>query len=91
MLPCATWAAPAQDEPVALTASDAPPILVVGNTGDPATPLLNAEAVADSLDSGVLVVADMDGHTAYGANRCVTEIVDDYFTELALPEQDTRC
>ncbi|MEZ5348446.1 MAG: alpha/beta hydrolase [Microthrixaceae bacterium] len=91
MLPCATWAAPAQDEPVALTAPDAPPILVVGNTGDPATPLLNAEAVADSLDSGVLVVADMDGHTAYGANRCVTEIVDDYFTELALPEQDTRC
>ncbi len=64
---------------------------MVGNTGDPATPLENAEAVADSLDSGVLVVADMDGHTAYGSNRCVTDIIEDYLIELALPDEGTTC
>lgn len=91
MLPCATWGVPPQDAATAVTAPDAPPILVVGNTGDPATPLENAEHVAARLDSGELVVVDMDGHTAYGANRCLTDIVDAYLIELAVPEPGTRC
>ena len=74
LLPCATWPVRPVAAPAAITAPGAPPILVVGNTGDPATPYDNAVDVADQLSSGVLVTADIDGHTAYGIDRCVTRV-----------------
>ena len=52
LLPCATWPVRSDVVPAAVTAPDAPPILVVGNTGDPATPLSGARAVASTLRSG---------------------------------------
>lgn len=91
MLPCATWSVEPQDTAAPLTAPDAPPILVVGNTGDPATPLENAQAVAESLHSGVLVVVESDGHTAHGSNSCATEIINAYLIDLEIPEPGTRC
>lgn len=91
MLPCATWPVGPQDAAVPLTAPDAPPILVVGNTGDPATPLLNAESVADSLASGVLLVVDSEGHTAHGSNACATQMIDTYLIDLEVPEPGTHC
>ena len=54
-LACAFWPVAAQRTPAAVTAAGAPPIVVVGTTGDPATPYAWAEALADELDSGVLV------------------------------------
>ena len=65
--------------------------LVVGNTGDPATPLSNAQAVAERLRSGVLLTVDMSGHTAYGSDACATRVIERYLTELALPSSDARC
>ncbi len=91
MLPCATWPAAPTGEPVAITAPGAPPILVVGNTGDPATPYESAVAVAERLSSGVLVTADIEGHTAYGSNSCVTRVVDDYLVRLVVPASDPQC
>lgn len=91
MLPCATWAARSRTRPGPVSAPGAPPILVVGNTGDAATPYENAVAVAGMLDTGVLVTADIDGHTAYGWNRCVTDVVDAYLVELVVPEADPVC
>jgi pimeloyl-ACP methyl ester carboxylesterase len=91
LLPCATWPTRSSAVPTALTAPGAPPILVVGNTGDPATPYGNAVAVAGRLGSGVLVTADIDGHTAYGVDRCVTRTVDRYLIDLTVPPSGTRC
>ncbi|UDY36014.1 alpha/beta hydrolase [Dermatobacter hominis] len=91
LLPCATWPVRSDAVPAPLTAPGAPPILVIGNTGDPATPLANAEAVASHLASGVLVTADISGHTAYGVDACVTDLVDAYLTTLAVPPDGTRC
>jgi pimeloyl-ACP methyl ester carboxylesterase len=91
MLPCATWPVPVTGEAAPIEAPGTPPILVVGNTGDPATPLANAEAVADTLDDGRLLVVEMDGHTAYGSNLCATEVIDAYTIDLTLPEEGTRC
>jgi pimeloyl-ACP methyl ester carboxylesterase len=91
MLPCATWPVGPRDTAAPLTAPDAPPILVVGNTGDPATPLPNAESVAESLTSGVLLVVDSEGHTAHGSNACATEIINSYLIDLEVPEPGTRC
>ena len=42
-LACAFWPVPAQRTPAAVTAAGAPPIVVVGTTGDPATPYAWAE------------------------------------------------
>ncbi len=91
LLPCATWPVKAAATGPAITADGAPPILVIGNTGDPATPIANARAVAGRLRSGVLVTVDRDGHTAYGSNRCVTRIVDRYLTDGTVPAAGTAC
>lgn len=91
LLPCATWPAEARPDAPPGSAEGAPPILVVGNTGDPATPYTGAVAVADRLASGVLLTVDIDGHTAYGANRCATRAIDRYLVDLVVPAEGTVC
>lgn len=91
LLPCATWPVRSTQVPAPVTAPGAPPILVVGNSGDPATPLSNASAVATALSSGVLVTADISGHTAYGRDECSTRIIESYLISLAVPPDDTTC
>lgn len=91
LLPCATWPVRSTQVPAAVTAPDAPPILVVGNTGDPATPLSNARSVARRLRSAVLVTVDIEGHTAYGRDRCATDLIEAYLTSLTLPPHAATC
>ena len=93
MLPCATWAAPAVADPVPVIPSTVPPILVVGNTGDPATPLSSTEAMADALEDGRLVVVTADQHTGYGVNPCSVSVIDDFLVDPvgAAPADGTRC
>jgi pimeloyl-ACP methyl ester carboxylesterase len=75
-----------------LDATGAAPILVIGTTRDPATPLRWAEALADQLESGVLIRRDGDGHTGYNmGNRCVDEAVEAYLIEGVAPERDLSC
>ena len=91
-LSCKYWPVPATSEPAAISAAGAGPILVVGTTGDPATPYEWSEALAKQLDSGVLLTWDGEGHTAYGrANECVTSAVDDYFVDGKVPANGTSC
>ena len=47
------------------------PVVVVGTTGDPATPYEYAVDMARDLDSAVLVTHEGEGHTAYGSSACV--------------------
>ncbi len=91
LAPCATWPTEPTGTPRAIIAAGAPPILVIGNTDDPATPIENAEAVASTLESGVLVTVDTAGHTAYGSNQCATDLVDDYLIDLDVPTDGTVC
>lgn len=91
LLPCATWPVRSDVLPAPVTAPDAPPIMVVGNTGDPATPLEGARAVAATLASAVLVTVDIGGHTAYGRNRCATELIDAYVVSGTAPGTDRAC
>ena len=90
LLPCATWAAAPRGPAEALTAPEAPAILVVGTTGDPATPVENAESVARSLERGRLLVAEADGHGALGI-PCVDDHVRAYLVDLELPAEGSRC
>lgn len=90
-LTCAVWAAEGTTVAHEVTAPDAPPILVVGTTGDPATPYSQAVDVAKTLKSGVLVTFKGTRHTAYGASSCVDEIVNEYLLTLAVPVSGVEC
>ncbi len=91
LLPCATWPVPASEDTPEITAPNAPAILVVGNTGDPATPLENAEAVSERLTSSRLLVVDSASHTAYSANDCARSAIDEHLLGGTLPADGSRC
>lgn len=74
-----------------ITGDGAGPILVIGTTGDAATPLDGTRVMADTLDDGRLVVVDAQRHTGYGANSCVVEAVDDYLVDLEPPTDELLC
>ena len=92
LLPCEHWPVEVGTRPVGpVAASLAPPILVVGNRGDNATPYEWAVAVADQLESGVLISYDGNEHGSYGLSRCVTGIVDEYLVNLIVPPENMDC
>ncbi|MDJ0318024.1 alpha/beta hydrolase [Arthrobacter antibioticus] len=91
-LTCKFWPFPATGEPAPISAAGAGPILVVGTTGDPATPYAWSEALAKQLDSGVLVTWKGEGHTAYGrSNECLSATVDAYFVDGKVPAAGVTC
>ncbi|MBA2326794.1 MAG: alpha/beta fold hydrolase [Actinobacteria bacterium] len=90
-LVCSLWPADPVESPNPLDAPGAPPILVVGTLGDPATPYQWAESLAEVLDSGLLLTAEGEQHTAYLTNQCVTDAVNAYLIELEVPAEGTRC
>lgn len=87
---CSFWKAPA-DKPIKVTDNHAPTILVIGTTGDPATPISGARHLAALLGSGDLLVWQGDGHTAYPKTTCVTNDVDSYLIDLKAPSPETTC
>lgn len=88
---CANWPEPAVESREAVRAAGADPILVVGTTGDPATPYRWAVSLAQQLESGVLVTYHGEGHTAYGEDACVDAVIEDYFVRGAVPTSDPNC
>jgi acetyl esterase/lipase len=78
--------------PGRLEAKGAPPILVVGTTDDPATPLAQAKALAASLQHGRLLVAAGEQLTSFNVgNGCVDRAVTRYLVDLQPPRSSTRC
>lgn len=89
---CETWPFQSTAERGPITAAGAAPILVVGTTGDPATPYEWSVALADQLESGQLLTWEGEGHTAYGrSNDCLQGAVDTYLLEGTLPEEGLVC
>lgn len=89
---CSDWSVRGRATQPDLDAKGAAPILVIGTTRDPATPLRWAEALAEQLDSGVLLRRDGDGHTAYrSGNACVDDVVESYLLSGAVPDDPTDC
>ncbi len=89
---CEYWPVEASQTIEDYSAAGAAPIVVIGTTGDPATPYEWAEQLADILDSGVLISYEGEGHTAYGrSNGCVDDAVDAYLLEGTVPEDGLSC
>ena len=88
---CALWPV-RPSAPLTITGIGAAPILVIGGTGDNATPYQQAVDMAGQLDSGVLVTYDGEGHGTYGGkSACVDKLVVDYLVEGTVPSDGTRC
>jgi pimeloyl-ACP methyl ester carboxylesterase len=88
---CPLWPVkPAPKQP-AIDGAGAPPILVIGTTGDPATPYEYAKSMAKELRSGVLVTFDGEGHLAYGKSGCVQSVVEGYLVRNQVPRDGTKC
>ncbi|MEY4425034.1 MAG: hypothetical protein RJB56_661 [Actinomycetota bacterium] len=92
-LGCEQWPYPVSDKPKTWSAPTANPILVVGTTGDPATPYSQAVALANKvLGNAKLLTYFGEGHTAYGKeSRCVNDVVDNYLIRNVVPTEDSNC
>lgn len=90
-LPCAYWAVPPTGTPGPITAPGAPPIVLVGNTGDPATPYQWAQAVHSELAGSILITRTGDGHGGYDASSCVQRLVNAYLIGLTVPADGQTC
>ena len=89
---CSGWTPRAEEAQPPVGAPGANPIVVIGTTRDPVTPLKWAQDLAADLDSGVLVTRDGDGHTAYDSgNACIIDAVDGYLVEGDVPHNGLAC
>jgi len=88
---CVDW--PVAPTPLeATTAPGTPPILVISTTGDPATPYEAGVLVAKTLENGILVTNEGDGHTVVGNGKpCIDDLVAAYLVDDIVPEDGTTC
>jgi len=87
---CVFWPA-ALDPRVVVTGKGAGPILVIGTTGDSATPLDSTRNMVKALEDGRLIVADAKQHTGYNTSLCVNDAVDRYLVDLEAPDDQLDC
>lgn len=88
--PCTSWFGHSTRPPQAVQSVTEAPIVVIGTTFDPATPLRWAKALNRQLPTSDLLIYVADGHTAYlNGNACVDQYVDDYFTSGRAPGDRT--
>ncbi len=88
-----TFFPPSIDPRIPITGKGAGPIVVLGTTGDPATPLDGARKMAAALEQGRLVTVVGNRHTGYGVNACSSAAVEDYLVDPVghLPAEGLRC
>ncbi|WP_338782918.1 alpha/beta fold hydrolase [Streptomyces sp. DG1A-41] len=94
MISCTDWPVPGAADHPEVSAPGSAPILVVGNTGDPATPYEGARKMAEALGAGVGVELTYrgQGHGAYDSkNKCVQDAVNGYLLDGKVPRAGTIC
>jgi pimeloyl-ACP methyl ester carboxylesterase len=66
------------------------PIVVIGTTGDPATPFEWAQGLNKLLTNSVLVSLTGEGHTGQGqGNTCIDDQIDDFYLTGKVPSTST--
>lgn len=83
---------PSSRAPLALTASEAPPLLVLGGAHDPATPAAEGEAMVAALANGsYFVTYDGDGHFYTPRSLCIAGIELGYLADPDTAPSTTHC
>jgi pimeloyl-ACP methyl ester carboxylesterase len=91
LLGCATWPVPPTRAPAPASDPGAPPILVVGTTGDPVTPYAWAVALAQELTGATLLTWEGQSHVATFYSACVRGAIQSYLVGGILPAEGTVC
>lgn len=88
-----TFFPPSPDPEVTVNTMGAGPILVMGTTGDPATPLAGTRLMAEAVEDGRLVIVHAEGHTGYAVGECSGDVVDGYLIDPVndAPADGTEC
>lgn len=89
---CRDWPYQNVRTPAPVEYKGSAPIVVIGTTGDPATPVEWAAALRKQLGTASLLTWKGQGHTAYGrSNSCVGNAVDGYLVDGKTPADNTVC
>ncbi|MFI0774995.1 alpha/beta hydrolase [Streptomyces sp. NPDC021212] len=94
LLACTGWPVAGKADTPDVSAKGSPPVLVIGNTGDPATPYEGARTMARQLGQGVGVEVTYrgQGHGAYNSgNACMRKTVNDYLLDGKVPASGKTC
>lgn len=94
MMSCTDWPVAGAWNTPDVSAPGSAPILVIGNTGDPATPYEGARKMAERLGRGVGVELTYkgEGHGAYNSgDKCVQQAVNAYLLDGKVPGAGTVC
>jgi pimeloyl-ACP methyl ester carboxylesterase len=87
---CATWPVRSTgDTDRKIVYTGRPAILILGTTGDPATPYEYAEHMHEALRSSRLITFEGNGHLAFDQSSCVQRKVLDYFAGTT--PDNSRC
>lgn len=89
LLVCADW--PFHPPPPSFPVVDTVPLLLVGATGDPATPYSWAVGALPLFPGSVLLTRNGDGHVSFGKSQCADDAETAYLTRLVLPPPGTQC
>ncbi|KAL2671377.1 hypothetical protein Neosp_013962 [[Neocosmospora] mangrovei] len=90
---CSRWKLPAKERYEGdFKAKTKNPVLVIGQTSDPITPMASARNLTGTLEGSVLLEFDIPGHTILRrSSDCIIKATAAYWSEGKLPENNTVC
>ncbi|KIP02216.1 hypothetical protein PHLGIDRAFT_305697 [Phlebiopsis gigantea 11061_1 CR5-6] len=90
---CSAWdIKPAERFSGAFVGNTSFPILLIGNTADPVTPLAHAHTMSKGYNGSVVLTQNSAGHCTLAATSlCTAKAIREYFREGKLPENGTVC
>ncbi len=90
-LACQVWTTDSVPD-IKRQAKSAAPILVIGGTGDSASPYQHAVDMANQLESGHLLTFDGPGHVSFlRGSSCIDTAVQAFVADGTLPKEGTVC
>ena len=67
------------------------PIVVIGSTNDPVTPLASSQSMSSALENSRFISVNSSRHTSYLKNDCATQLVDAFLIQGTLPPAKSLC